>query len=196
MGNPVKYNIEGPLTYKKLEALMDLFSDDLFYFVRGIVANDQSSEEIVSDVFIKLWSKRSEYQNINNIKPFLFILARNESISYLRKNKRMTVLSIEDVNEFDLDPFESDGTDLFDQEKINEINTAIENLPVKCKMAFTLAKVNGLKYKEIAKIMEISPHTVKNHIAYALEKICTFVGVSQKENKISSKTNKIKVTSL
>jgi len=191
MENSVKYNIDGPLTYKKLETLMDLFSDDLFHFVRGIVANDQSSEEIVSDVFIKIWNKRSEYQNINNIKPFLFIVARNESISYLRKNKRMTVLSIEDVNEYDFSPLESDDTDLFDQEKINEINTAIEKLPAKCKMAFTLAKINGLKYKDIAIIMEISPLTVKNHIAYALEKICTFVGFSQKERRISSKSNKI-----
>lgn len=191
MGNPVKYNIEGSLTYEKLEALMDLFSNDLFHFVRGIVANDESSEEIVSDVFIKLWSKRSDYQSINNIKPFLFILARNESISYLRKNKRMKVLSIDDVNEFDFKPLESDFADCFDQGTIDKINMAIEQLPVKCKMAFTLAKVNGLKYKEIAEIMEISPLTVKNHIAYALEKICTFVGVSQKGRKISNKTNMI-----
>ncbi len=185
MTDSVNSNLAGPLTLERFNALMDRFSDDLFLFVRGIVDNAESSEEIVSDVFLKIWNKRAEVHEINNIRSFLFIMARNESISFLRKNKRIRTLSLDEVNEYNFIPLESDGTELFDQEVIDKVNMAIEQLPAKCKMAFCLAKINGLKYKEIAGIMEISPLTVKNHIAYALEKICTHVGVSGKDSKIN-----------
>ncbi len=168
-----------------IKAIMDRFSNDLFLFVRGIVGNNESAEEIVSDVFFKIWQKRAEFYNIKNIKSFLFILARNESISFLRKKRKIKILSLDEVKEYSFAPLESDGIEPFDQEIIDKINVAIEQLPPKCKMAFSLAKINGLKYKEIAKLMEISPLTVKNHIVYALEKICTEVGVSQKDSKIS-----------
>ena len=185
MTDSVNFNLSGPLTLERFNALMDRFSDDLFLFVRGIVDNAESSEEIVSDVFLKIWNKRVDFQEINNVRSFLFIMARNESISFLRKNKNIQTLSLDEVNEYNFLPLESDGSELFDQEVIDKVNMAIEQLPAKCKMAFCLAKINGLKYKEIAGIMEISPLTVKNHIAYALEKITTQVGGLGKDYKIN-----------
>jgi RNA polymerase sigma-70 factor (family 1) len=172
--------IDGRLTRKGLQTLMDLYSSDLFFFVRGIVRNNEIAEELVSDVFVKIWNKREHFSDIINVKSYVFILARNESISFIRKNKRVKIVSLEEISDYYFAPLENDGSDLFDQTMINQINEAIDALPVKCKMAFSLAKVNGLKYKEIAEIMEISPLTVKNHIAYALEKICSKVGVSKK----------------
>jgi RNA polymerase sigma-70 factor (ECF subfamily) len=177
--------VDGKLTRNGLQALMSLYSDDLFLFVRGIVHNNETAEELVSDVFVKIWNTRDHFGSIRSIKSYLFILARNESISYIRKSKQLKIVSIEEVEEYYFAPLESDGSELFDQEMIDRINGAIELLPVKCKMAFSLAKVNGLKYKEIAEIMGISPLTVKNHIAYALEKICSEVGVSRKGSSIT-----------
>jgi RNA polymerase sigma-70 factor (family 1) len=176
---------DGKLTRNGLQALMNLYSDDLFLFVRGIVHNNETAEELVSDVFVKIWNKRDHFASIQNVKSYLFILARNESISFIRKSKQLKIISIEEVGDYYFTPLESDGSELFDQEMIDRINEAIESLPVKCKMAFSLAKVSGLKYKEIAEIMGISPLTVKNHIAYALEKICSEVGVSRKGSSIT-----------
>lgn len=177
---------EDKLTRKGLQLLMDLYSNDLFLFIRGIVNNSESAEELVSDVFVKIWNKRDTISNINNIKSYLFILARNESISFIRKNKRIKIVNLEEIEEYYFAPLESDGSELFNQDMIDKINTAIDLLPAKCKMAFSMAKINGLKYKEIAEIMNISPYTVKNHIAYALEKICDYVGVSNKDNVITN----------
>ena len=172
------------LTRDGLQALMNLYSHGLFMFVRGIVRNNETAEELVSDVFVKIWSKRDQFGKIRNIKSYLFILARNESISYIRRNKRLKIINIEEVGDYYFTPLESDGSELFDQEMIDRSNRAIESLPVKCKMAFSLAKVNGLKYREIAEIMGISPLTVKNHIAYALEKICSELGLSRKGGSV------------
>ena len=173
------------LTRDGLQALMNLYSHGLFMFVRGIVRNNETAEELVSDVFVKIWSKRDQFGKIRNIKSYLFILARNESISYIRRNKRLKIINIEEVDDYYFTPLESDGSELFDQEMIDRSNRAIESLPVKCKMAFSLAKVNGLKYREIAEIMGISPLTVKNHIAYALEKICSELGLSRKGGSVT-----------
>ena len=173
------------LTRDGLQALMNLYSHGLFMFVRGIVRNNETAEELVSDVFVKIWSKRDQFGKIQNIKSYLFILARNESISYIRRNKRLKIINIEEVGDYYFTPLESDGSELFDQEMIDRSNRAIESLPVKCKMAFSLAKVNGLKYREIAEIMGISPLTVKNHIAYALEKICSELGLSRKGGSVT-----------
>ncbi len=177
--------LDGRLTKKGLQTLMGLYSDDLFLFVRGIVQSNEVAEELVSDVFVKIWDKRDHFSSINNIKSYLFILARNISISFIRKSKRINIISIEEIGDFYFTPLESDGSELFDQKMVDRINKAIESLPAKCKMAFNLAKVNGLKYKEIAEIMKISPYTVKNNIAYALEKICSEVGVYKKGSSIT-----------
>jgi|GEM_PF-311404 len=176
---------DGELSKNGLQTLIRLYADDLFLFVRGIVHNNEVAEELVSDVFVKIWNKRDHFANIHSIKSFLFILARNESISFIRRSKRLKIVSLEEISDYYFTPLESDGSELFDQEMVDRINEAIESLPAKCKMAFSLAKVNGLKYKEIAGIMGISPRTVKNHIAYALEKICSDVGISRKGNIIT-----------
>ena len=139
----------GLLTMNGLQALMSLYSDDLFLFVRGIVHNSETAEELVSDVFVKIWNNRAHFSSIQNIKSYLFITARNLSISYVRKSKQMMIVRIEDVSDYYFTPLENDESQVFDAEVISQINTAIESLPAKCKMAFSLAKMNGLKYKEI-----------------------------------------------
>jgi len=176
---------DGKLTRNGLQALMDLYSEGLFLFVRGIVRSNETAEELVSDVFVKLWNKKEELTDIRNIRSYLFVLARNESISFIRKNKQKKTVGIDEISDYDVAPLENDGSELFDQEVIDRINQAIESLPTKCKMAFSLAKINNLKYKEIGEIMGISPLTVKNHIAYALEKICSEVGISRKGNMVN-----------
>jgi RNA polymerase sigma-70 factor (ECF subfamily) len=179
--------IDGKLTRNGLQLLMGLYSDDLFLFVRGIVNNNETAEELVSDVFFKIWNRRENFSTITNIKSYLFILARNEAISFIRKDKRLKILSLEEVSEYFFAPLEHDDSDQFDQEMIDQINEAIELLPAKCKMAFSLAKISGLKYKEIAEIMGISPLTVKNHVAYALEKIYAQVASSPNGPNIKQK---------
>lgn len=173
------------LNLTELNNLMSLYSDSLYLFVYGITKHKETAEELVSDVFVKLWNNRDEYSSIKNIRSYLFVLARNESISFLRKKKQQTI-SIDEFGDYWVTPLETEDSETFPLEVIEKINEAIEALPSKCKMAFSLAKINGLKYKEVAEIMKISPWTVKNHVVYALEKICNHVGVSDNKQPVSS----------
>jgi RNA polymerase sigma-70 factor (ECF subfamily) len=158
----------GEMTLAELNSIMDSHSGNMYLFVLGIVRSREAAEEIVSDVFIRIWSKRDKL-SINNIVPYLFMTARNMSVSHLRRSHKMKTVELNAFNEFIIEPIPVDDGET--ERKIGLLNEAISSLPAKCKMAFILAKVQGLKYREIGVIMNISEQTVQNHIAYAIKKL-------------------------
>jgi len=162
--------------------LVDLYSHDLFLFAKGIVAHTQLSEEIVSDVFIKIWENRSELLEIEHLKSYLYTAVRNQAVSALRRRKKDTI-SLEDIQDYHYEPVAAHEDSLIDQETLEQINRAIEYLPAKTKMVFSLAKIQGLKYKEIAQLLDIKVKTVDYHVAAAVEKICQSIGVKGKQSK-------------
>jgi RNA polymerase sigma-70 factor (ECF subfamily) len=159
---------------KKFRQLMELTSDDLLCFAIGFLKNKEVAEEIVSDVYVKIWNNRSQLESILNLKSYLFICVRNGCLSYLRKTKNEKIISIDSISEFQFVQVE--------KEKIEQIYAAIETLPCKCKMAFTLAKINGLKYKEIAEVLGVTEKTVNNHLVLAVKKITEVLNISKKDN--------------
>jgi len=143
----------------------------LFRFAKTLVKSKESAEEIVSDVFIKVWERRKELEKIENLKVYLYVATRNIAYNYLDKQRRNPTNSIDD--------FEAEFTSIyFDPEQLlitadmlAFIQKAIDQLPPKCRMIFKLAKEDGLKYKEVAEVLNISVKTVENQLAIALQKI-------------------------
>lgn len=162
--------------------LMNLTADDLYLFAMGFVRNKEVAEEIVSDVFVKIWNKRTELENINNLKSYLFISVKNACLSYLRKTKNEKNISIDEFSDYHFPVVEDPENEYIDKENLEEIYNCIEQLPPKCKMAFTLAKINGLRYKEIAEIMGVSEKTVNNHLVNAIQKITKTLAVNKKRD--------------
>ncbi len=165
---------------KKFSQLMELTSEDLLWFAIGFLKNKEVAEEIVSDVYVKIWNNRAQLETILNLKSYLFICVRNGCLSYLRKVKNEKIISIDLVSEFQFVQVEGPENELIEKEKIDQIYAAIETLPCKCKMAFTLAKINGLKYKEIAEVLGITEKTVNNHLVLAVKKITELLNVTKK----------------
>jgi RNA polymerase sigma-70 factor (family 1) len=143
----------------------------LFRFISGIVKSKPVAEEIISDVFIKIWEKRQDLELIVNLTVYCYVIAKNLSLNFLEKQRRTTTLNIEDfsdsLSELYIDPEQL----LITSEMADRINLAVDSLPARCKMIFTLIKENGFKYKEVAEIMNISSKTVENQLAIALKKI-------------------------
>ena len=143
----------------------------LYHFARTLVRAKEPAEEIVSDVFIKVWEKRKDLKKIENLKVYLYITTRNMAFNYLDKQKRIPTDHLEDI------PAEFTSV-YFDQEQLmitadmlTLIQKAIDQLPPKCRMIFKLVKEDGLKYREVAEIMNVSVKTVENQLAIALHKI-------------------------
>jgi len=147
------------------------YFDRLFKFAFSILHSTEFAEEAVNDVFLNIWQKRSNLRNINNLKNYLFISTKNTSFNYLSKFRKERNSSLDDV----LVRFETDEltpeTAYFTAEIRNEIEQAINQLPPKTKLVFQMAKVEGMKYKEIAEILNISVNTIDNHIATAIKKL-------------------------
>lgn len=160
---------------------MEFFSDDLFLFAFGYLRKKEIAEEIVSDVFVKTWENRKKLTEIDNLKAYLFVSVKNSCISYIRKNRKENLISIDGIEDVVVPRAECPESEYINSENLKEIYQAIEQLPPKCKMAFSLAKFNELRYKEIAEIMEVSEKTVNNHLVFALKKLGEVLGVQRKK---------------
>jgi len=145
----------------------------LFSFAKSLVKAKEPAEEIVSDVFIKIWEKRKGLEKIENLKVYLYVSTRNIAYNYLEKQRRTLADPIDDFQGISLylDPEQL----LITSDMLAIIQKAIDQLPPKCKMIFKLAKEDGLKYKEIAEVLNISIKTVENQLAIALQKIGTLI---------------------
>jgi RNA polymerase sigma-70 factor (family 1) len=177
---------------KVFRSIVYKYSDPLLIFSIGIVGKREIAEEIVSDAFVALWNQRHKVNEILDLKSYLYILVRNGSISYLRKSTNKKEISIDDLPEFYTLSLTGPETDEITEDTLDQINKAIDQLSPKCKMVFTMAKVQGLKYKEISELLDISVKTINNHIANAL------VSISQslEENKKTSMVDFGKIASL
>lgn len=154
--------------YKELYTSLYSF---LLAFARTIVSSRETAEEIVSDVFIKIWERRKELVKIANLKVYLYVATRNIAFNYLDKQKRTPTNSIDNIEaEFTSIYFDPEQL-MITAEMLDLIQKAIDQLPPKCKMIFRLAKEDGLKCREVAEILNLSVKTVENQLAIALEKI-------------------------
>lgn len=148
-----------------------VYFNRLYKFAFSILHSTEFAEEAVNDVFLNIWQKRSTLKNINSLPSYLFISTKNTSFNYLSKFRKERNTSLDDV----LVRFEADEltpeTAFFTNEVRNEIERAINQLPPKTKLVFQMAKVEGMKYKEIAEILNISVNTIDNHIATAIKKL-------------------------
>ncbi len=148
-----------------------VFFDRLYKFAFSILHSAEFAEEAVNDVFLNIWQKRSNLKNISSLKNYLFISTKNTSFNYLSKFRKERNTSLDDVLvRFEVDELTPE-TAFFTSEVRSEIEHAINQLPPKTKLVFQMAKVEGLKYKEIAEILDISVNTIDNHIATAIKKL-------------------------
>ena len=166
---------------RRFQLLMEVTSDELLHYALSFVRNQEIAEELISDVYVKIWHKRSELPNIQNIRSYLFIAVKNSCLSHLRKMKNEKIVFIDEYNDFLFPAIESNDEETIEKEKLNKIYEAIGELPPKCKEAFSLAKINGFKHREIADIMSISEKTVNNHLVTALKKITETLGIDKKK---------------
>ncbi len=159
--------------YKELYLLM---FDSLFQFSYSFVKSKQVAEELVSDVFIKLWQIRSQLNAIDNLRPYLFGITKNFSLSYLARASKNLSIQLDDIDPEEIDiesliEFKNPEGLCISKETIKNVMQAILDLPPQCQIIFSLVKVEGLKYKEVARLLSISVFTVRNQVAIATKKI-------------------------
>lgn len=147
------------------------FYSKLSKFVMGFTKSKELTDEIVSDVFINLWRRRKNIGDIKNLNLYLYVSAKNITFNYLKKLHREYLTDLDSVEIEIEDPFADPGAVLITREMNIKLKAAINDLPPRCKMIFTLVKEDGLSYKQTAQVLNISESTVENQISIALKKI-------------------------
>ena len=139
-----------------------------FYYVRSEVL----SEELVSDVFLKIWNNRKKLPEIERLDVYFFQSVKNQAFTYL---KREAKLPYEDERTLKSSRIEYNQPEnlLIARELAAKIEEAIGQLPGKCEMIFRLVREDGMCYKDVAELMDIAPKTVENQMHIALKKIKT-----------------------
>jgi RNA polymerase sigma-70 factor (family 1) len=156
------------LAYKELFTSLYNY---LFHFARNLVKSKESAEEIVSDVFIKIWERRKEIEKIDNLKVYLYISTRNTALNYLEKQKRSATAPIVEFSAAFTSVYLDPEQLMISADLLARIQKAIDQLPPKCRNIFKLVKQDGLKQREVAEVLDISVKTVENQLAIALQKI-------------------------
>ena len=154
------------------EKLYYAFYPRLYSFALSLIQSRQHAEEIVSDVFIKVWQSRKHLPEVGNISVYLYTSVRNRTIDYLNKERKYPVVrySQDDWEEV-LIELKDPSDYCISTDLMKKINAAINQLPSQCKIIFKLTKEDGLSYKQVAEIMELSPFTVRNQLAIAIRKM-------------------------
>lgn len=153
--------------------LFKLYYTRLLLFTEAILKSREQAEEAVEDVFLKLWENRKVLPAINNINYYLLVAAKHKALDYLEKMKKQAIISLEDVEvEFGDISVNPEDT-LISLESVRIIQTIINDLPPRCKLMFRLVKEDGLKYREVADLLNVSIKTVETQLSLALHKIGT-----------------------
>ncbi len=136
------------------------------------VGQREIAEEIVSDVMVKLWTMGERLLDIANLNIYLYIAVKNTAVNYLIKNKRYSSWDIDKISPYNGIIAEDTPESLVLEEELKDrVKNAISRLPPKCQMVYQLIRIDGLTYKEVAEIMQISEHTVDRHLHIAVRKL-------------------------
>lgn len=144
------------------------YSGKLFYFVVRYVKQETDAEEIIQEVFIKLWENRHKIETDTSFDSFLFTITYNSMISFIRKqlNEKR---HLENLNTEQTTNETDDLTDeIHFKELQSQIQSLLNNLTPRQREIFYLSREEGMTHDEIAKKLGVSANTVKNHIVTTL----------------------------
>jgi RNA polymerase sigma-70 factor (family 1) len=163
-------------SFKKLYLL---YYSKLFWFAKSFVKNDEAAEEIIDDVFLNLWMQRQRLTEINNFSNYCYVSVKNKSLTHISKTQ-LNQVNIDDVKIEIIDSAATGEDKLICGDVTKVINNSLNKLSDQCKVVFKLVKEDGLKYREVAELLNLSIKTVEYHMGNALKQISSGIANAQK----------------
>ncbi|UYQ94420.1 RNA polymerase sigma-70 factor [Chitinophaga horti] len=147
------------------------YSPRLNQFAFSIVKTKEASAEIVDDVFIRLWKQREKAAAIGNIRVYLYVAVKNGSLNYLSAKAQRQFTEPFGHFDVELSTDQSPDQQMISAELQAKITAAVESLPPRCKMIFKLVREDGLRYKDVAEILNLTVNTVDAQMVIAVKRI-------------------------
>jgi len=152
------------------DVLYKKYCKRLYKFGNSILKSQVDTENLIQDVFLNLWENRNKVEKDSAVKSYVFTITYNSAISIIRKKVRESeyvgyLKSLQEVNE------EPVNIELEYNELTTTLDKIVQVLPQRQKEVYLLHKVEGLKYIEIAELLNISVKTIETHMSRALKTI-------------------------
>lgn len=168
------------------DELFRIYFPALLSYTYSILKDRQHAEEICLDVMFRLWQNRKILPTIKNLSHYLYIAVKHAAISYMRtKGYRVSqkMTGLEEAGEHFVYELSNHELRLITRETLDQINSAVNTLPSRCRLIFRLIKEDGLKYAEVAQLLEISVKTVENQMTIAMKKLTAIIAETMKDQK-------------
>jgi len=151
--------------------LFDIFFSPLKRFAYNFLKNHEQAEEIASDVLIVVWEDRHKLGAIQNLRVYLFVIARNKCLNLLKSRQNNATVSLDDIP-IDFAFTGKNPEQLYITSEVRKkIEKSVNALPHRCKLIFKLVREENMSYREVAAILGISVKTVDAQLVTALKKI-------------------------
>lgn len=154
--------------------LLNKYQQKIYWHIRRLVIDHDDADDLVQDVFIKVWKNLDKFRNDSQLYTWIYRIASNESITFLNKKKQKNNIPLDDVSTELAETLTA--STYFNGDKVQaKLQQAILTLPDKQRLIFNLKYFDDLKYEEIADITGTSVGALKASFHIAVKKIEAFM---------------------
>ena len=148
--------------------LFDKYNKKLYFFAKGYLRSSEDAEELVQEVFLKIWETRGNLKDHLSFNAFLFTITYNAVLKHFRKTGRERK-HLEQALLYKEESSDDTSAAVEYSELLSITNKAIDKIPEKRREIFKLSRQSGLSNAEIAEQLQISKKTVENQIYQSLK---------------------------
>ncbi len=161
---------------ESLKQLVEKYTTPLYHFIFQFVHDRQTAEDIVQDVWIKIWKHRTSFDQHKSLKTWIFTIAKNTTFDFLKKRKMIPFSFLQDEDESYIFETSDEKTifplEMLEQEELKkEMYAFIEHLPESYGAILFLAYRDDFSLKEIAEILDEPYNTIKSRHQRAIKKL-------------------------
>lgn len=165
-----KFSVESSRN-EAFNLLLNKYQQKVYWHIRRLVIDHDDTDDIVQEVFIKVWKSLGNFRNDSQLFTWLYRIATNESITFLNRKKQRNNISLDESAGYDLAQTLADSP-YFDCDKAQmKLQKALLTLPEKQRLVFNMKYYDDLKYEEISEILGTTVGGLKASFHIAVKKI-------------------------
>lgn len=159
---------------KAFTAIVKKYQEKLYWHVRRLVVDHDDANDVLQNVFIKVWKGLENFREDSQLYTWLYRIATNEGLTFLEQQKKRSTVSLEDDDGGLTNKVRSDAD--FDANKLEwRLQVAIQQLPEKQRVVFNLRYYDEMPYHEMSRILDTSEGALKASYHHAAKKIEEFI---------------------
>ena len=169
------FEFRDPLTKDRgFTAITKKYQEKLYWHVRRLVVDHDDANDVLQNVFIKVWKGLENFREDSQLYTWLYRIATNEALSFLEQQKKRSTVSLGDVESGLSNKIKADTN--FDANRLEwKLQVAIQQLPEKQRIVFNLRYYDELPYQEMSRILDTSEGALKASYHHAAKKIEEFL---------------------